>query len=101
MEILPPESVTCPYTAHKKSCRSLAMNCPKFIRIQGMNANTGQDVDQYGCADAWLPLIMMDVAKRTNEAGAAIESFRNEMVTLSAGGPQRIADAERKALTGA
>lgn len=95
---LPAESVMCPYTGHKKSCRSLALNCPKFIQIQGENPNTGQSVNEYGCADAWLPLIMMDVVRVSGRTSAAIESFRNEMVTLNAIGPQRIVDAEQAAL---
>lgn len=42
--------------------------------------NTGQDVDEWGCSIAWLPHLLIENANQTREAGAAIESFRNETV---------------------
>jgi hypothetical protein len=98
MDILPPDTVTCPYTWHEKSCRSLAMNCPKFIRIQMTNPQGGPDIDKYGCSDAWHALLTVELIRKTNEVGAAIESFRNETVMLSQSGPERIIEAERLAL---
>lgn len=101
MDILPPPNVTCPYTWHEKPCRDLALNCPKFIRIQGQNPQGGPDIDKYGCADAWMPLMTVELIRKTSELGAAIESFRNETVMLSQSGPQRIVEAEILALQNA
>lgn len=83
MVSLPPKNVKCPYTGHKKSCASLALNCPKFIHMTGENPANGQPIDQYGCADAFTPLIMTDLVRKTNEVGAAFESFRNAALQIS------------------
>jgi hypothetical protein len=74
-----PES-TCPYTGHQDLCRKHYMNCPKWIRIQGSNPNTGQDVDDYACADTWVPILLVENSQQQRQTGAAVESFRNEMV---------------------
>ena len=45
----------------------------------GTNPNTGQPIDEFDCADRWVPLLLVEGAQKTNQVGAAIESFRNEM----------------------
>ena len=45
----------------------------------GTNPNTGQLVDEFDCADRWVPLLLVESAQKTNQVGAAVESFRNEM----------------------
>ena len=48
--------------------------------MKGTNPNTGDEVDEYACAIAWLPMLLVENAAQSRQAGAAIESFRNEMV---------------------
>ena len=59
------------------------MKCNWFIQIRGMNPNTGQEVDEWGCSVAWLPHLLIENANQTRQAGAATESFRNEFVKSS------------------
>ena len=59
-------------------CRQL--DCAWFIEIRGKNPNTGADVDEWGCAQAWLPVLMIENSQQQRQTGAAVESFRNEMV---------------------
>jgi len=61
-----------------KPCKKF--NCGWFIQLKGTHPQTGAEVDEYGCAMAMLPLLMVENSRQTNQAGAAIESFRNEMV---------------------
>lgn len=56
------------------------MNCPKWIQIIGMNPNTGEDLNEWACADAWIPILMIENSQMQRQTGAAVESFRNEMV---------------------
>ena len=56
------------------------MECAWFIQIKGTNPNTGADVDEWGCAQAWLPVLMIENSQQQRQTGAAVESFRNEMV---------------------
>jgi len=67
----------CPLNGFKK-CKKF--NCAWFIQIKGTHPQTGAEVDEYGCAMAMMPLLMIENSRQTNQAGAAIESFRNEMV---------------------
>lgn len=45
-----------------------------------MNPNTGAEVDEWGCSIAWLPVLMIENSQQQRQTGAAVESFRNEMV---------------------
>ena len=57
--------------------------CMWHIKVVGTDPQTGEDVDQYGCAMAWMPLIAVSTGKQIHSNTAAIESFRNEMVNAN------------------
>lgn len=59
-------------------CKQL--DCTWFTRIRGVNPNTGEELDDYGCAIAWMPVLMVENSQQQRQTGAAVESFRNEMV---------------------
>jgi hypothetical protein len=59
-------------------CRQL--DCAWFLKIAGKNPNTGEDIDDWGCSMAWLPIMMIENSQQQRSTGAAVESFRNEMV---------------------
>ena len=59
-------------------CRKF--ECGWFIQIRGRHPQTGEEVDEYGCAMAMMPMLMIENSRQTSQAGSAIESFRNEMV---------------------
>ena len=62
----------------KKDC--IGTKCSWFTQVRGTNPSTGQEVDEWGCAVTWLPMLLIENAQQSRQAGAAIESFRNEMV---------------------
>ena len=66
----------CPLV--KKEC--LGTKCAWFTRVQGVDKNTGKDVDEYQCAIAWMPMLLVENSGQQRQTGAAVESFRNEMV---------------------
>ena len=45
-----------------------------------MNPNTGEMVDEWNCAIAWVPMMQIETSQQARQAGAAVESFRNEVV---------------------
>lgn len=55
-------------------------DCAWFMKINGKNPNTGKDTEEWGCAMAWLPVLLVENAQQSRSTGAAVESFRNEMV---------------------
>ena len=36
--------------------------------------------DDWGCAVGWLPVLLIENSQQQRSTGAAVESFRNEMV---------------------
>lgn len=59
-------------------CRQL--DCAWFMKVRGNNPNTGEEIDDYGCSIAWMPVLMIENSQQQRQTGAAVESFRNEMV---------------------
>jgi hypothetical protein len=59
-------------------CKQL--ECAWFIKVNGLNPNTGEEVEEWGCAQSWMPILMIEQSRQQRQTGAAIESFRNEMV---------------------
>lgn len=59
-------------------CRQL--DCAWFMKVRGNNPNTGEEIDDYGCAMAWMPVLMIENSQQQRQTGSAVESFRNEMV---------------------
>lgn len=59
-------------------CKQL--ECAWFMKIRGTNPNTGQDVDEWGCSIAWMPILLIENSQQQRQTGAAVESFRNEMI---------------------
>jgi len=59
-------------------CRQL--DCAWFLKIAGANPNTGEQLEEWGCSMAWLPIMLIENSQQQRQTGAAVESFRNEMV---------------------
>jgi hypothetical protein len=67
----------CPLDGFKP-CKEL--ECAWFTQLRGNNPNTGEPVDEWGCAIAWIPVLLIENSQQQRQTGAAVESFRNEMV---------------------
>ena len=68
-------------------------DCAWFTQLRGHNPNTGQEVDEWGCAIAWFPLLLIENSQQQRQTGAAVESFRNEMVKNNEVGQQILLSA--------
>jgi hypothetical protein len=62
----------------KKDC--IQNKCAWFIKVMGTDTNTGKEVEEWGCAMSWMPVLMIENSGQQRQTGAAVESFRNEMV---------------------
>ena len=67
----------CPLNGFEP-CKQL--ECAWFIKVAGMNPNTGKEIEEWGCSMGWLPILLIENAQQSRQTGAAVESFRNEMV---------------------
>jgi hypothetical protein len=62
----------------KKDC--IELKCAWFTQVRGTNPNTGKEVDEWACAITWMPVLLIENSQQQRQTGAAVESFRNEMV---------------------
>jgi|TARA_E500000318_G_C3489805_1_gene183860 hypothetical protein len=85
----------CPLNGFKP-CKKF--DCGWFIQIRGKHPQTGEELDEYGCAMAMMPMLMIENSRQTSQAGAAIESFRNEMVKANMVTLNSLLDAKNKKL---
>ena len=74
----------------KKKC--VGLKCSWYTQVRGMNPNTGEMVDNWGCAITWLPMLQIETSQQARQAGAAVESFRNEVVRSNAQNQQLYLD---------
>lgn len=66
----------CPLL-RKKCARS---KCKFWIHLRGKDPQSEREIDTHDCAISWLPVLLIENAQMSRQAGAAVESFRNEMV---------------------
>ena len=82
----------------KKDC--IQMQCSWFTQVRGHNPNTGKEVDEWACAIAWLPIMLIENSQHQRQTGAAVESFRNEMAKAAETNQQMIAFGMQQKLLG-
>ena len=86
---LPDNELGCHRTGFEKKCRELVAGgvCQRWERnpgIAGKHPNTGEDLPKYDCKDHWAYTATLVGNAQMHQLGAAIESFRNEMVRANA-----------------
>lgn len=58
--------------------------------MRGHNPNTGKEVDEWSCAMTWIPILLIENSQQQRSTGAAVESFRNEMVKANESSQQAL-----------
>jgi hypothetical protein len=85
----------CPLNSFQP-CKQL--DCAWFLQIRGNNPNTGAEMDEWGCSMSWLPILLIENAQMNRQTGAAVESFRNEMVKANENSHQILLSAAQKTI---
>jgi hypothetical protein len=80
----------------KKDC--VGLQCAWFTQVRGSNPNTGKEVDEWACAIAWLPVLLIENSQQQRSTGSAVESFRNEMVKTNENSQQILLAAVKNSL---
>lgn len=71
--------LTCPLGAKCEEIKDGAIHrCTWYTKLAGTNPNTGEVMDEQGCAMSWLPMLMIENSMQQRSTSAAVESFRNE-----------------------
>jgi len=68
---------TCPLN-NFEPCRQ--MECGWFMKVAGTHPNTGETLEDWGCAVTWIPVMLIENGRQQHSTASAVESFRNEMV---------------------
>lgn len=58
----------------------IGLKCAWYSQVRGTNPNTGKEIDEWGCSITWFPILLIENSQQQRQTGAAVESFRNEMV---------------------
>jgi hypothetical protein len=66
----------CPFIG--KNCKE--HKCVMYTQIQGSDPQTGEPINRWGCAIAWMPTLTIEVAQKVNQSSSAVDSMKNEMV---------------------
>lgn len=87
---------TCPLGHKCQEVKDGAIHqCEWFTKLAGKNPNTGENVDEHGCAITWLPVLLIENSQQQRSTAVAVESFRNEVVKSAESG-MRVAAAIAK-----
>ena len=76
--------LTCPLGAKCEEIKDGAIHrCAWYTKLAGTNPNTGEVMDEQGCAMSWMPMLMIENSMQQRSTSAAVESFRNEMTNAN------------------
>jgi hypothetical protein len=67
----------CPINGFEE-CKQL--DCAWFTKLAGKNPQGGKEVEEWGCAVTFIPLLMVANTNANKHTASAVESFRNVMV---------------------
>lgn len=68
----------CPLFKEKQE--DVCHKCGFYTHVRGKHPQTGEELDHWACAIEWLPTLLIENSQQSRQTGAAVESFRNEMV---------------------
>ncbi len=67
-----------------KEMRKVCHTCPLWTKIVGKDPQSEKLIEQWDCAWAILPLLLIENSQMQRQTGAAVETFRNETVKSNA-----------------
>lgn len=81
--------LSCPLGSKCEEIKDGAIHrCMWFTKMAGSDPSTGKEIETSNCAMSWLPLLIIENSREQLKTGAAVESFRNEMVKAQETGQQ-------------
>jgi hypothetical protein len=65
---------------HKLPMSEVCHRCDAWTHLQGRNPNTGDQIDDWKCADSWIPVLLLEIANRVRGVTSTVETLREEEV---------------------
>ena len=53
--------------------------CRWYVQVIGHNPNTGEDMNKWDCAMAWLPILAIEHSLLQRHTSSEVHEFRNDM----------------------
>jgi hypothetical protein len=72
------EGRICPLM--KQDMSLVCHKCPLWVMLRGKDPQSEEMIDRWDCSLALIPVLMIENSQVQRQTGAAVESFRNEMV---------------------
>ena len=66
---------------HKQDMSEVCHKCPWWTMVRGKNPQSEEMIDDWRCAVALLPMLLVENAQVTRQGIATMETFRNGVVT--------------------
>jgi hypothetical protein len=63
----------CPFW--RGPCKEHA--CRLYTQVLGMNPNTGEKINKFGCAFEFIPMLLIENSQQQRQTGASVDSLRN------------------------
>lgn len=71
--------------------------CRWYTHVQGRNPQTNEDIDQWDCAIAWLPILSIEMSRTNRGQTQAIEFLRNQVADGNQAMSKAISEAKERA----
>ena len=73
--------LTCPLGSTCEEVKDgKILRCRWYTKVLGKNPQSEEQIEQWNCAIAWLPILQVETSQTNRGQTGAIESFRNETV---------------------
>ena len=59
--------------------KKVIVRCPWYQSLRGKDPQSDQEIDEWRCSIAWLPLLAVEHSLFERQTGAAVESLRNKI----------------------
>jgi hypothetical protein len=70
------KGLVCPL--HRRDMSRVCHRCPLWVKIIGKNPQAMENIEQWNCSLALLPVLLIENSQMERQTGAAVESLRNE-----------------------
>lgn len=68
----------------QKDMSTVCHTCEWWVQLRGKNPQTHKDIDHWGCAISWLPILMIENTQQARQAGASTDKVANEIAKFHA-----------------
>jgi hypothetical protein len=73
--------ITCPLGAKCEEIKDNKLHrCAWYSELQGKHPQKEENISEWRCALAWMPILLVENAGTNRGQTAAIESFRNQVI---------------------